>query len=233
MQLVLAELPASLQHYTGQPVPRWMRRLAPDAAASLLRVEAETGGLVYSDIWRSAEVSLVARATKEGVQLPAYSGHNYGFAIDVALDETLRRRDWNYVQLVGMLEGYGWYCHRRDISPEKLESWHFNYLGTGATKYLEQVNPRKPSTWHLAAESRIQDAYGHALKLDTPGVQYNLQKLRMYAGEIDGIAGPLTAQGLVAFQRAWALPVTGKADEKTQRTLAFIAADVSLVPPAL
>jgi hypothetical protein len=233
MLLSLSELPESLRHYTDKPVPKWMRRLAPEAAGSLLRIEAETGGLVYTDLWRSAEVSLAARADKHGVQPPAYSAHNFGYAIDVALEETMRRRDWSYVQLVGVLEGYGWHCHRRDISPEKPESWHFNHLGPGYKAYLETVSARKPTTWHLAAEARIQKVYGDALQLDTPGVQYNLQKLKMYVGEIDGVAGPITRQGVLAFQRAWGLPATGQADEKTQRTLAFIAADVSLVPPVL
>jgi len=233
MQLVLAELPDSLQHYTGKPVPKWMRRLAPDAAGSLLRVEAETGGLVYTDLWRSAEVSLAARAEKQGVQLPAYSPHNYGFAVDVAVDETLRKRNWSYTQLLGVLEGYGWYCHRRDGAPGKSESWHFNFLRPGGKPYLGNVDPKKATTWHLGVEARIQESYGAQLCLDTPGVQYALKKLRMYVGEVDGVVGPITRQGIAAFQRAWGLKATGVADEKTQRTLAFLACEVTLVPPVL
>lgn len=224
MELTLAELPETLRHYTGKPVPKWMRVLAPDAAASILKLETEQGPLSYTDIWRSAEVSRLARATKRGVQPPGYSAHNYGLAVDFDIDGTMKLRKWSYAQMLAILEGYGWYCHRRDGASGKSESWHFNYLGAAVRKYLPLADPKRARTWAAPAEQLMADRYGKQMKLSAIEVQAALKSVRMYAGDLDGRLGPISKQGILAFQRAWGLAPTGLSDESFQRTLAFVTA---------
>jgi len=43
-------------------------------------------------------------------------------------------------------------------------------------------------------------------------VQAKLKSLGFYAGEVDGLAGKLTAEAVVAFQKSKGLPETGKLD---------------------
>lgn len=50
-------------------------------------------------------------------------------------------------------------------------------------------------------------------------LQVALRAKGMYFGKIDGLAGPLTANGLKAFQRAAGLPVTGQLGPRTRAEL--------------
>ena len=47
-------------------------------------------------------------------------------------------------------------------------------------------------------------------------LQVSLRSKGMYFGKIDGLAGPMTAKGLRAFQRAAQLPVTGELGPRTR-----------------
>jgi LysM repeat protein len=51
------------------------------------------------------------------------------------------------------------------------------------------------------------------------GLQVALRSKGMYFGTIDGLAGPMTAKGLRAFQRAVRLPVTGELGPRTRAEL--------------
>ena len=51
------------------------------------------------------------------------------------------------------------------------------------------------------------------------GLQVALRSKGMYFGTIDGLAGPLTANGLRAFQKAARLPVTGELSARTRAEL--------------
>jgi hypothetical protein len=231
MELVLAELPESLRHYTGKPVPKWMRVLHPTAAASLLQLEKDTGGLSYTDIWRSAEVSLNARATKQGVQPPGFSGHNFGFSIDLDIDGTLKLRKWTYAQLLVVMEKAGWYCHRRDGVMGKSECWHFNFFGPTPAPYLLVIDPKKASTWSAGVEKRIVTEYGKELTLSSMQVQTALKTMKLYNGDIDGKFGPISRSALGVFQKGWGLVASGDpSDPRTQRTLAFVTATKKIVP---
>src|SRR5688500_12568851 len=97
-------------------VPKRMRFLHPEAAESLVGLEGDTGGFVYSDIYRSAESSLAARRIKRGVQRPGYSGHNYGFSVDLDIEEIMRTKKILYRDIIHLMQKRGWYCHRRDGS---------------------------------------------------------------------------------------------------------------------
>lgn len=50
-------------------------------------------------------------------------------------------------------------------------------------------------------------------------LQVALRSKGMYFGKIDGVAGPMTAQGLRAFQKAAGLPVTGELGPRTRAEL--------------
>lgn len=206
-------------------MPDRMLRLHPDAAVSFAAMEAKTP-LVYSDVWRSAEESLRACQEKRGVQPPAFSAHNYGLAVDVAVDATLARTGWTYQNLLDFMAKFDWHCYRRD---GKLgsESWHFNYLGSESTAAL--VKAGTGNAWSMAAEHMIQFYYGAQLALTPLEVQQALKELRIYNGPLDGDIGPRSKTAIQAFERAWVLAEQGVyANPRMQRTLAFVTADLDL-----
>jgi hypothetical protein len=192
--------------------------------------------VVVSDMYRSPESSLAARASGRGAQPPGFSAHNFGEAVDVALDATMtnlaKLRGAKRVtkpELDAELAEYGWYCHRTDgkVGKSKIhphdESWHYNHLGRGKST----AGFRSTAAW---VEAQIVERYGAALYLGAPAdrpanAQAALKRLGMYSGRIDGLFGPISTQGLKAFQRAWGLRDTGKLDDRTCRTLAYVSSD--------
>lgn len=230
MELLLTQIPVPLTHYTGKPFPKGLALLHPAAAASLLKLETEQGPLRYTDIYRTAELSLSARKSKQGVQPPGFSGHNYGLSIDFDLDGIAKLKGWTYAKLLAILEGYGWYCHRRD-GKGGFEAWHFNHLGPDARKYLARADVKRSATWAAPVEAYVQELYGEfASRMDAKCVQTLLGRLKLYGGEVDGRLGPRTNEAVLAFERAWGLRVDGLVDERFKRTLAFVTATRKMVP---
>lgn len=213
-------------------LPERFRYLHPEAASAFEAMEAATGGLIYSDILRSAEGSFQAMQAKTGVQPPGFSAHNFGFAVDVAVEETLKLYEWDYGRLLVEMEAHGWHCHRRDGARgyRQFEYWHFNHLGDRAQDYFKQTR-LDGTSWAGAAELRIQSVYGPDFELTDLQVQEALKKLHMYSGDLDGIIGPHSRQAIAAFQRAWHIRATviGAAGPRTRRVLAFVAAEREIV----
>jgi hypothetical protein len=227
LKLKLRRLPSSTVGIYGPGkniMPSRALLLHPDAAASFLAYESEVGGLVYSDIYRSAESSLNAIKTKQGVQPPGFSGHNYGLALDVAVNETLKRRGWTYPQLLAFMESKGWYCFRRD-GKRGMEDWHMNYLGTGDFA-RQTLSSLVPGQWSKAAEAVIVANYGPALSLSHLDIQKCLARLKVYRGTLDGNIGPLSMEAIRTFCRGWRISV--ETGPRFQRTLAFVAADYDI-----
>lgn len=220
MNLWLKELPNNLLYYNGKPVPAWMRFMEPGAADAVVRLEHESGGLVYTDIWRTAEVSLWAMRQKSGVQPPGFSGHNFGLSIDFAVDATLKKLGWDYNKFLDFLENRNWFCHRRDRK-RGSEDWHFNYLPDGLNAAL--VNVSKPATWANPVEARILELYADQLKPEPKEEQLMLRELKLYSGDIDGLLGPASRRAAEQFRQKWGLPPAGQ-NEKYLRTLAFVTA---------
>lgn len=229
MKIVLRQLNVAGIYDTvpgpNDPLPARMSRMHPEASEALLMFESQTGGAVYSDMWRSAQGSLNAVANKSGVQPPAYSGHNFGGSFDVDVDGTLKRRRYTYEQLLRVLGEYGFYCHRRD-GKRGREDWHFNFLGHKAKEILARAERGKRKTWSHAAESMIQNWYGEDLKPDGKGVQESLKRLGLYDGKIDGLLGMKSSAGIKKFCSVWKL----KSGDGTifRRVLSFVAAEIIL-----
>ena len=211
---------------SGDAFPRSASLLHPDAAAAFVAACRNVAPVRCSDVFRSPEQSLAARAQKSGVQPPGFSAHNFGLAIDV--DQARMMRDHNLTKpaLDQALAAYGWHCHRRDGVPGAFESWHYNFLGQGAAEkpFLALAN----RTTAPAAEAKILELYGEAFQLDPVEAQTALASLNLYRGEADGILGPRSKAAISAFQRSWELPATGELDQRTQRTLATVSAQLQI-----
>jgi murein DD-endopeptidase MepM/ murein hydrolase activator NlpD len=68
----------------------------------------------------------------------------------------------------------------------------------------------------IAAPPRVD-----ARPANVAALQSALKSLRLYSGYVDGIKGPLTRRGVVAFQRRRGLPVDGIAGPRTRRALGW------------
>lgn len=223
MKLVLQQLPTSTRGTIRMPY------LAPDAAAALLAVERDTDGLIYMDMWRDPMASLLARRTSRTSQLPGYSSHNYGLAVDLNVKAILDEKKIRYEDLLRIMKKRGWVCHRRDGQGDLNEANHFNFLGEYAEKYLVKCT-MDPTTWQIAAELRIWERFGHEFQIDLKMVQVLLAKLKFYAGPVTGQKDQYTREAILAFQRAWDLIHSGSNDMTTCRALVVICAERELVP---
>ena len=238
LTLDLAPIDAHGIYATPTGLLRGEGRLHPEAVVALRAVEG-FDSFIFSGLFRTAEQSLVAMRSKVGVQPPGYSAHNFGLAVDIALDDydvpgtehrglpskpgTLTRLGIQYGELLARMAAQGWHCHRRDRRVGG-EAWHFNWLGSYATEALAMTLEVNPRTWEAAAEFVIWRRYGAWLVLNTVDVQTALQHLHLYKGDLDGQFGPRSREALAAFQRAWQLPDTGLPDARSQRVLAVVAA---------
>jgi hypothetical protein len=184
--------------------------LHPRAARSF--VEQLSDRIVVTDMFRSAEASLVAIHTGAGSRAPGYSGHNYGFSIDVDVDHALRELGLNKSAFDGWMQERGWACGRSD-GARGLDDRHYDYLRAGDAEAPD-------------VEHQIRALYGQDLFPELEECQALLRRLRMYNGVLDGTLGPLTAEALGAFQRAWNVGADGRGrrvlDPRTRRTLAYV-----------
>ncbi len=193
----------------------------PDAAAAFMKMETEAGPFVYSDILRGAEESLIACKNGRGSQPPGYSGHNFGLAFDIAVEQVLKEKRWKYDKLCGVLAMYGFYPYRQDLSLGP-ESWHFNFLGDKADAILKKTMAR--SQWQNTAEESILEHYPNLTPMGAVDIQTCLKKLRLYTGDIDGSLGPISMAAVNLFNQTWNIGANA-VGERFQRTLAFIAAE--------
>lgn len=206
--------------------PARMARLHPDAAAAFLEAEKGLGvRLRVSDMFRTAEQSLQARAQKAGVQPPGWSLHNYGIAIDIATDDMLKATKLTKPDLDDRMEQYGWFCHRKD-GKRGMEDWHYNYLGKGEAAAPFLKASAASTNTSAAGDAKILSLYADQLALTPVEVQECLAHLKLYNGELDGVIGKRSKEAIMAFQRTWKLQPSGQIDKKTERTLAYVSADI-------
>jgi hypothetical protein len=224
MKLTLQHLPEGLRGGA-------LKYLAPDAAASLLKLEEDFGPLDYKDFWRGPDGSLLARRIRRISQLPGYSAHNFGLAMDLDLEKILEEKKISYEDLLYLMAKRGWYCGRRDGQKINPEAEHFNFLGEkeDSDRYLYCATG-DPVTWQRVVEEKIYELYGDEFTYGLDVAQEQLRKLRFYSGEITGKLDMLTREAVMAFQRAWDMVVDGQTGFTFQRTLAFVSADLEFLP---
>lgn len=221
MKLVLRRLP---------PIKGTVRMpfLAPDAAISLLALEKDTDGLVYTDMWRDPIDSLLAKRANRASQLPGYSGHNYGMSVDLDVISILNTKKIRYEDILHIMKKRGWFCKRRDGDSSLPGANHFNFLGDDSGRYLVKCT-MDPITWDIPTELKILELYGSSYQLETKDVQELLTKLRIYHGPITGQRDAYTREAIMAFQRTWDLTETGFPDMALCRTIMFITSELELV----
>lgn len=223
LKIALCKLPDTVLGIYGPDknrMPERARYLHPDAAKVF-----HVAGFVVSDIFRSAEASLAAVKAGRGAQPPGYSAHNFGLAIDLDVRSTMKLGNnlKTKADLDDVMEKDGWFCHRRDHKLDH-ESWHYTFLGVGA-----QVSPRfQTIVYHT--EARIMEFYGQSLAPNDLECQKLLQKIGLYGGALDGDIGPLSKAAVEVFRRGWGLYGKGL-DQKTRRTLAYVACERVVTTP--
>lgn len=237
LTLVLAKMDAAsvIGIYTIDGVKNRMPERAlylhPSAASHFLTISPWA---VVSDMFRTPESSLDAIQRGRGALPPGFSLHNYGIAIDLDVDDSRKNlakvvgRSVTKADLDDAMESVGYFCHRRDHLEGKSkehpndESWHYNHLGIGT-----EIEPRFKTTAGYA-EALIQSMYGAELKPGEFECQVLLKKLRLYSGKIDGDIGPISKSAIRVFKRGWGLGDNSKLDDRTRRTLAYVACERSI-----
>lgn len=210
-------------------IPLWAGFLHPLAARSYLDDLADS--LVVSDMLRTAEGSLIAMASGAGSRPPGYSGHNFGFSIDVNLEKTLAHLSISKPAFDRWMVERGWYCARRDAT-RGLDEAHYDYLRAGS-----ELNLASTADPIRDVEQLIVRVHGDALFPGDEECEVILKKLKMFGGIADGSLGPLAQEAIRVFQRAWNLiadprVTLGALDPRTRRTLAFVGHQRRLAPIA-
>lgn len=192
---------------------RWLRAECADSLPS---------DLVFSDIYRSPMGSLAAVESQRGALPPGYSNHNYGGAVDLDVDATMRKHGMRRKEdLDDYMAIAGWHCHRSDHQLGS-ESWHYNHLPSAPAGRLSSDE----------AEAHLVSLYGSAwdaLRRSVKAEQVALKASGKYEGLIDGDAGPMTRAGRKAFERSW-----NPRDREVwdyHRVLWLVAASLPYEPP--
>jgi hypothetical protein len=201
--------------------------LAREAALSLATIEKDTDGLIYRDMWRDAVSSLLARRMRKTSQLPGYSAHNYGLAVDLDVGAILAQKKILYEDLLWLMKRRGWYCFRRDGAAEQTGSDHFNFLGEAADHYLSKCT-LDPTTWSAASEIKIWEFYHEDFQISTKDVQLKLAKIGFFNAPFTEQRDIYTREAIMAFQRAWDLIQSGSPDMSLCRVLSFVTADINI-----
>jgi hypothetical protein len=244
-------------------LPSRALKVQPDMARDLIRLDDDYHGAVrWSDLLRSPASSLRAVQSGRGAQPPGHSTHNIGKAGDCVLTskknkrtgkviyhgtrELLRdqglpefgRKNWKPA-LDELLAGYNLHCFRKD-GRLKHETWHYGHR-------VDAYDEDRFRSRMVAGERQILDLYGSWWTEDMTNahVQVALQSLQLYEGAIDGLVGPLSREGLAAFQRTWRLhkrqlprykrregykrSQLGQLDLNTKRVLAIVTARIEEV----
>jgi hypothetical protein len=229
LKLDIVDMPADMYGIypepKGETMPARARFLHPAAAASYNAMNLDKKMRV-SDVLRSAESSLNAVRAGRGAQHPSFSGHNYGFSIDIQVDWMLKTHQLDKRALDAWMESHGWYCFRKDHA-NASEWWHYNFFGPEAADLMRAAE----DTNQASLERKIQRTYGGSFALTDAECQDALLRLGLYSGKVDGDIGPISRSAIRAFQRAWELDEYFRSREEyqkqqlgpvTRRTLAFV-----------
>lgn len=200
--------------------------LAQDAAEALLLLERDTNGLTYTDLWLDPISYLVQKRLKKEFQLISYNPHNYGLALDLDVETTLKQKKIKYDDLIWLMEKRGWFCHRRDKQENLPGSEHFIYLGEYHSKYLEKCS-YDPTTWNTSSEVRIWERFSQDfISVTIKIAETRLAQIGLFYGTKSGQKDLYLRESILAFQRTWDLPQTGTIDITFCRALTLVTADV-------
>jgi len=206
-----------------------MRFLHPAAAKSFRAMSADSR-VRCSDMLRTPEGSLSNRRRKGKGLRPGWSGHNYGFSIDIVVGWMLKTHGINKMELDQWMASHGWYCHNIPGETRSYEAWHYNYFGEEAEHYLSFREDSSKRTWSSPISQKIEEYYGHWWqRTDIVSVQRALKNLKFYEGGLDVYATSPTKTALRSFQKEWDLAVDGIAGPNTLRTLMLVSAEKVLV----
>lgn len=216
-------------------MPKRARAMHPLAAADYIRMmdtEPPERQPVVSDMLRSPETSLhISQIPGRSALPPAYSGHNFGESIDS--DHTTMRKRAGFhskKELDALFAKYNFFNFWQDDEEEHdIEDWHNNHT---PAEFRDKDGGFSSKTSVAYLEQMTLKRYGAQMVLTVRECQAALNTLGFDVGKVDGDVGTLTRRGLEAFQHRW-IPrhTTGEFDARTQRTLAFLTAEIVWVPP--
>lgn len=182
-----------------------------------------------SDMFRSAESSLAAVKSGRGAQPPGFSAHNFGLAIDIDVRRTMKALGLKTkAELDTWMRARGLRCFRRDgkITDLRGESHHYHAVG-------DEVVFTSDRSTNPAIQRRIETMYGATWDTVDPKVaQAQLARLALYRGDIDGIIGPVSKSAVRVFRRGWGLGDSDRLDQRTFRTLIYVASGRRIIGAA-
>jgi len=227
---IFAEGPQIRYGAKGGQVPRNRAFLAPDAARDFIQLQKDTGGdLVFWDVYRSVDRQVLLRKTMPNVaNLPGFSAHNFGVALDVSLpslldwlrkkgkiattDGGIRRPDLGWAGPLNELYSIRQFLASYGFSPINHEAWHFEHRLSYTT-----------------FRGYVADVYKQELDLSTTEIKMGLHELGYDVWPIDEDRNGKYALAVMAMQKDHGLVVDGVPGPITKRVLALLCADVRLV----
>lgn len=210
--------PGVISSYSEKPLRAFsMGRAAPDTALALEALCAELPWLRITELWRDYNVQLLARQRYEKwlaagkpsrtdtawrpsemktdfVAKPGKSMHNAGRAIDVWVDKLREHLGPQYLDAFWPIAAkYGFTPVITKPEEGKSESWHFDHWGPWAS-----VRDRLGYEQTALAAALVVGNAGD-WQSDERVVQAHLHRLGMDVGEIDGVIGRRTIEGVQRF----------------------------------
>jgi hypothetical protein len=198
-------------------LPARMSWFEPEVARSLEEMqEAAEWRFEFTDGYRSAQYQLEAikKASKTKRRLyapPTKSGHNFGWSVDVSVDNTLKNLSKSSkpeLQVAGQSrDSMARFMARFGWTGIRGERWHFNNL-----------------RGHRSTAARINAIHASKFIYDDQDLQRMLNTWMGSKLEIDGDVGPKTRAVVKKAQRKLAVvkgvEITGNPDAWTRRLLA-------------
>lgn len=188
-----------------------------DAAVSLVAAEdffrVEYGvDLYFSGMFRPAvDQATLKRARGKYEKLPGYSGHNFGFSMDLHTNRIFAQfrctqKSYSLRTLRSDLSQFGW-------THIEQKMWHFDYLA-GRASINEVIDQDFGDHW--------------AEMLSSATVEELLVELGYQKGN-ESLSMSDTKSSLEKFQGDFGLKVTGKMDSHTRRVLLVATMKVTLI----
>jgi glucose-6-phosphate dehydrogenase assembly protein OpcA len=98
---------------------------------------------------------------------------------------------------------------------------------------VDEITTELNDIWQNSADTAVRATTFTLVVYEPEPIQHLLTVIGFYDGPIDGIMGPLTREALLSAQKAYDLPITGRADENTFTKLkeVYLAASKQGITP--